>query len=593
MFLICALAAVPCSAQKDRYCKLGNLPAFGAAADGPALLPTRCINTSLANTPAPGAKTHVVPAVLSGPSSSLQLAYNAAQCGDQLIVPAGTVFQVAGQQLRFAEKHCDAQHWIWIKSNGTLPPEGSRVTPADVAQMFTIQFKGPGGFIFAGSYLRFMGIELVAAPGASTSDFVVGAGSSNDIFDRDYLHGLDGQESVRGLNLSGWSNVGIVESYLANFKCIAVTGSCSDAHAIGGGLGSGPMGTYEIYDNYLEASGENILFGGGAATTTPCDIDIRHNTLAKPAAWNPASLGFAGPVYIVKNLFELKNACRVLFEGNTAVNNWGGFSQRGFALSLGPKSQAGANGTNLCPACLVSDVTIRYSRISNSCGGFALFNSPSDNGGWAAFGGRYRIHDVVLDGLQSPAYGCGLNLNEINSGYSAASPPPAALVLNNVAIDHITAIAPSFVAKTGQESAFVELDGPPAGNATGTPQASNIAVTNSIVAAGGSGTYPTGGGAANCAVLGGGHTHPGDEWSRCFTGTSPWGSNVIVSYPGPVTNWPAGNFFAAGWADVSFVNFNGGLGGDYHLAAASPFKGKAGGGTDPGADIDLVDQYTQ
>ena len=37
------------------------------------------------------------------------------------------------------------------------------------------------------------------------------------------------------------------------------------------------MGPFKIVNNFLEASGENILLGGGAATVTPADIEIRHN----------------------------------------------------------------------------------------------------------------------------------------------------------------------------------------------------------------------------------------------------------------------------------------------------------------------------
>jgi hypothetical protein len=36
------------------------------------------------------------------------------------------------------------------------------------------------------------------------------------------------------------------------------------------------------------------------------------------------------------------------------------------------------------------------------------------------------------------------------------------------------------------------------------------------------------------------------------------------------------------------VKLNGGLDGDYHLAASSKFKGKATDGRDPGADVDVV-----
>ena len=38
-------------------------------------------------------------------------------------------------------------------------------------------------------------------------------------------------------------------------------------------------------NNFLEASGEAILFGGGAATVTPTDITVTNNHFWKPWQW--------------------------------------------------------------------------------------------------------------------------------------------------------------------------------------------------------------------------------------------------------------------------------------------------------------------
>jgi hypothetical protein len=80
------------------------------------------------------------------------------------------------------------------------------------------------------------------------------------------------------------------------------------------------MGPFKIVNNFLEAAGETIIFGGGRATATPTDIEIRRNHMFKPMTWMKGQPGFVGGVdgspFIVKNLFELKNAQRVLLEGN-------------------------------------------------------------------------------------------------------------------------------------------------------------------------------------------------------------------------------------------------------------------------------------
>src|SRR5262249_35535544 len=79
---------------------------------------------------------------------------------------------------------------------------------------------------------------------------------------------------------------------------------------------TGP-GPYRIVNNYLEASGENIMFGGAApkiAKLVPTDIEIVHNHFFKPLAWRDQ--------WRIKNLFELKNARRVRIHGNIFENNW-------------------------------------------------------------------------------------------------------------------------------------------------------------------------------------------------------------------------------------------------------------------------------
>jgi hypothetical protein len=56
--------------------------------------------------------------------------------------------------------------------------------------------------------------------------------------------------------------------------------------------------------------------------------------------------------------------------------------------------------------------------------------------------------------------------------------------------------------------------------------------------------------------------------------------NVFAGNNG--ANYPTGNFFTAGVSDVGFTNA---AGGDFSLLVASPFKGKATDGRDPGANV--------
>jgi hypothetical protein len=101
-------------------------------------------------------------------------------------------------------------------------------------------------------------------------------------------------------------------------------------------MGSNGPGPYLIANNYLEASGENIMFGGAdpyIANLVPSDITIRQNYISKPLSWR-------GQAWIVKNLLELKNAQRVTIDGNLIENNWAA-AQPGVAIVLTPRNQDG------------------------------------------------------------------------------------------------------------------------------------------------------------------------------------------------------------------------------------------------------------
>ena len=65
------------------------------------------------------------------------------------------------------------------------------------------------------------------------------------------------------------------------------------------------------------------MFGGGASQDTSADIEIRRNHFYKPRSWNPADPTYGNIPLSVKNHLQLKNASRVLVEGNVMENVWG------------------------------------------------------------------------------------------------------------------------------------------------------------------------------------------------------------------------------------------------------------------------------
>lgn len=562
------------------------------AFDGPAELPRVYVKSAVADTPASGKVWNV------SASESLQNALDGAKCGDTVRLKAGATF--SGKFLLPA-KNCDDAHWIIIRSDAPdsqLPSEGTRLTPCyagisslpgrpalncasreNVLARIELNSKAPAGPLLlapGANHYRLIGLEVTRVESRALVYNLIGPDkgtADHIIFDRMWIHGTAQDETARGIMLSHIRYTAIVDSYFSDFHCVAKSGSCVDAQAIAGGLGDDPMGPFKIVNNFLEASGECILLGGDRATTTPADIEIRHNHLFKPMIWMKGQPGFVGGVdgnpFIVKNLFELKNAERVLFEGNILENTWGGFSQAGFAILLTPKNQAMRFG-NVCPNCLVTDVTIRWCRISHVASGLVLGNGISSNGGAAKDGGRYSIHDVVVDDIQPDLYN-GFGAFAMVSMTPGISASPR---LHDVSIDHVTAFPP--------KSLFI-IGGPRID-----PRMSGLSITNNIFTTGPQPIATTGGGVdKNCSAMPQ-RRAPEDIFHDCFAPYS-FHHNVIIGGGG---GWPKDNKTPGKLADVGFAAGTNGNGIEPRLSPSSKFKHAASDQRDVGADIDAIDRAT-
>jgi hypothetical protein len=504
--------------------------------DGPAELPRVYVRSAAAETPATGRVRLVME------KDNLQEAIDRVQCGDTVKLQAGTTFRGV---FRLPDKHCDDSHWIILRTSApdnSLPPEGTRITPcyAGVASlpgrpdfhcasprnvMARIEFEGGGDngpilFLPGANHYRFIGLEITRAkPGLHLRHLIQPQGTAQSlIFDRLWVHGSAQDETKGGVHLSGTTNVAVVDSYFSDFHCIAMKGSCTDAQAINGGGGGAPGGPYKIVNNFLEASGENIMFGGADATTTPADIEIRRNHLFKPMTWKPGRPDFVGSAandpFIVKNLFELKNAQRVLFEGNVLENVWGGFTQTGFAILLTPVNQS-----NGCPLCRVTDVTIRYNKISHCASALQIANALNKLGTSASAGERYSIHDLVVDDIDGVAYkGFGIFVTVVS-----VAPP-----IKDVLIDHVTAFPPKAV--------ITILNG------GDRPKLENFTITNSVFNAG-IRQIASAGDRNNCANVPG--KNPADVWNSCFA-NSAFTHNMIIDGKGA---WPQDNVLVKSQAE--------------------------------------------
>ncbi len=440
-----SLAGGPVPIGENAYCEKGDVPKFGNK-DGPAELPRTCYYTGVDGTPSPGKVIHV------RAGSDLYSAAESAKCGDILLLPAGASFEVKA----FPSKNCDNSHYLTIRTDtpdSKLPPEGTRISPAwtGVASlpgrpayiqppggaaklMTTFVVREPTG-VRVGDHYRFLGIEWTSQTTAHVARLVTTEGANHVVFDRDWFHPAEGAEMAKGIMMiRGTRSIGVINSYLSGFNCVASVGACTDASAVSGGNGvEGDVnGTFKIYNNFLEAAGECVLFGGSASDVNPTDIEIRRNHLFRPLIWKEGEAGYSPPAlgrpYIVKNNFELKSAIRVLFEANLLENTWGGFSQTGFAILLTPKNQMAR-----CPKCEVLDVTIRYNRVRNVAGIFQIANGQDKNGAPSADGGRYSIHDLLADSIhESDWKGPGAFAIVISN----------APLLHDVTVDHVTVFLP-------------------------------------------------------------------------------------------------------------------------------------------------------
>lgn len=301
--------------------------------------------------------------VVLGPAGDLQQALQDARSGDVIVLEAGAVYEGP-----FVLAPHAGPDWITIMSSPDalqpLPAAGTRVTPEDAPAM--ARLVAPSGAVIStapgAARYRFVGVEIHPGqrgrmPGqvertrrVLTTLVLLSAGDNSVqdmphhiVFERSYLHGDAALGTRRGIVMNG-AHLALLDSHLADFK------STEDSQAVVGWEGTGP---FLLRNNYLEAAGENVMFGGADPQVhgrVPQDIDILGNHFSKPLTWQRGHASHDGSDWTIKNLLELKNARRVLIEGNLFEHNWPQ-AQNGFAILFTVRNQDGAS-----PWSLVEDV---------------------------------------------------------------------------------------------------------------------------------------------------------------------------------------------------------------------------------------------
>lgn len=460
---------------------------------------------------------------------NLQDAIDQARPGDVILLAPGATY--TGNFLLRAKAGASGSAWITIRTETTLPAEGTRVTPSAASSYAKVVTPGvaPVFQTDAGaSYYRLSGLEITAAPTLTMVYSLVSLGDSrlvqrtiasvphHIVLDRDYIH--------------GWSKLDLRRCVAANASWMAVVDSwLSDCHSMNGDSqaiwGANAPGPYTIVNNRLEGAGENIMFGGADSYSPelmPTDITIQRNHVIKPASWQG--------VWYVKNLFELKAGKRVLVEQNAFEGSWYG-GQTGTALLFKSVNQEGT-----APWSETSDVTVRWNRVDRSAAGWNFAGAP-ELGPVNTPAHTILVEQNYVAPLGDPALGPGLQV--------------ATDGLNGLVFRHNsmsgTAAAVYFTA--GQQTGFVFND--------------NVAT---------GGNYQWGFASAN------GHGAGVMALDYHAPGWVARGNCLASTGEGGVLN----NTYTADIASAGFVNASTG---DFRLTASSPCKGKATDGTDPGVDM--------
>jgi hypothetical protein len=463
----------------------------------------------------------------------LQAALDEATGGDVITLAPDATYRGP-----FHLRRKDGGRWIVIASAAKdLPPPGRHVMPSDASRM--PKLVASSGSVFQAEpgahHYRFIGLEMAPADGVALNAVVelgadartIEAVPHHIIIDRCYIHGDATQGGRRGIALNS-RDTAVVDSYLSDFK-----DRTNDAQAIAGWNGPGP---FRIAGNYLEASGENVMFGGGdpeISGLVPADIEIVRNHMAKPLRWKKDDPAFEGVEWAVKNLFELKNARRVLVDGNLLEYNWP-HAQNGFAILFTVRNQDGG-----APWSVVEDVTFTNNLVRHVAAGINVLGRDDNHPSWQTR--RIAIRNNVFLDVGGP-WGNG-RLFQLLEGTSG------------VTIEHNTALQTGGILFGGDGEAHT-----------------NFVFRDNVVPHNDYGMTGTGTGPGNPTL------------ERYFPGSIVQGNVIVGGDPGA---YPAGNTYPVSLADIG-VPTRSGVKLAELLIQDGPQVGAATGGGPPGANIQAV-----
>lgn len=467
---------------------------------------------------------------------NLQEAIKSARLGDTIVLQAGATYRgpLLLSDKGTGEGNGKDADYITIRTSdlAAISREGYRASPAQASAMPKILAPSKQSAISTAPqahHYRFIGVEF--AP-AADSDYIynlIDLGSSDYtssaqvahhfVFDRCYVHSTGLNKARRGFALNS-AETSVINSYVSGFA-----GDGDETQAIAGWNGPGP---FHIINNYLEAGAEVVLFGGADPSIpnlVPSDIEIRRNYLHKPAEWQGRAM--------IKGTLELKNARRVVIEGNLLESE---IPVTAFVVTV-------RNQGNKAPWSTIEDLQITNNIVRRASTGVNILGS--DNYASSQVAKRLLIANNLFEGVA----GDGAYFLQVNGA-------------DSVTVDHNT------VQQTGN---IITSYGEPS---------TNFVFSNNIV------QYNQYG--ISCSI---GTPCPDVPFCHCFPRGKVKGNiiadnaNLAASYPIDKA-FPLGNFVVGSYAIVGFTDY---VHGKWQLASSSKVRGRATDGKDPGVDFALLD----
>lgn len=471
--------------------------------------------------------------------------------------------------------------WIIITGpNGGVVPEGTRVAPANATLMPQVKYgessAHTGSFSAApnATHYRIIGIDMIqdsvcsGCAVGSTNYASVYTGYGNGgytgtgyiIVDRSLIRDTDSAHyKIRGMSGDAeLGNIAMIDSY-----CSGIKEPNNDTQCFLAVTNPGPI---LVRNNYLEATGENLMLGGGVPsgndpTKIPQDVTIALNTFQKDSSWTSATY------HQIKSLIETKLGKRVKIDGNDFVGqDWNGGGQ------IWRLTVRNENGT--FPFAEVSDITFTNNRITNSCAGISSFGSDDGGGGGQSMHAkRWNIsNNLWVLGAGCAPYGSNRFMSiavgggSINGLGTTCTDPSPTCKVEDLTIRHNTVDMGS----TGAGMFCIMSAG----------QLRMDWKDNLINAGGGPGNFDCNGaltGVRGQAILDLAWGASGYTWAGNGIAAIAVGGEGSGIYP-----QGNGNIY---WPALSNILWTNPASGDYTLQAGSPAKGKASDGTDMGVNF--------